>query len=75
MLSLTEAVAIARAIALKSGQRIDSSQEFIGQGLANVVGSFASSYVSSGSFTRSGSTTQPARRRRWRRCSRRCSWC
>lgn len=54
MLALTEAVAIARAIALKSGQRIDSSQEFIGQGLANVLGSFASSYVSSGSFTRSG---------------------
>ena len=54
MLSLTEAIAIARAIALKSGQRIDSTQEFIGQGLANLVGSFASSYVSSGSFTRSG---------------------
>jgi SulP family sulfate permease len=54
MLSLTEAIAIARAIALKSGQRIDSSQEFVGQGLANVLGSFASGYVSSGSFTRSG---------------------
>ena len=54
MLSLTEAIAIARAIALKSGQRIDGSQEFIGQGLANLLGSFASSYVSSGSFTRSG---------------------
>ncbi len=54
MLSLTEAIAIARAIALKSGQRIDSSQEFIGQGLANIFGSFASAYVSSGSFTRSG---------------------
>lgn len=54
MLSLTEAIAIARAIALKSGQRIDSSQEFIGQGLANLFGSFASAYVSSGSFTRSG---------------------
>lgn len=54
MLSLTEAIAIARAVALKSGQRIDSSQEFIGQGLANVLGSFASGYVSSGSFTRSG---------------------
>ncbi len=54
MLSLTEAIAIARAIALKSGQRIDGSQEFIGQGLANLCGSFASSYVSSGSFTRSG---------------------
>lgn len=54
MLSLTEAVAIARAIALKSGQRIDANQEFIGQGLANLFGSFTSSYVSSGSFTRSG---------------------
>lgn len=54
MLSLTEATAIARAIAMKSGQRIDSSQEFIGQGLSNVLGSFASGYVSSGSFTRSG---------------------
>lgn len=54
MLSLTEAIAIARAIALKSGQRIDSTQEFIGQGLANIVGSLASGYVSSGSFTRSG---------------------
>ena len=54
MLSLTEAIAIARAIALKSGQRIDSNQEFIGQGLGNIFGSFASGYVSSGSFTRSG---------------------
>jgi len=54
MLSLTEAIAIARAIAMKSGQRIDSGQEFIGQGLSNILGSFASGYVSSGSFTRSG---------------------
>ncbi len=54
MLSLTEAIAIARAIAFKSGQRIDSNQEFIGQGLSNIAGSFASGYVSSGSFTRSG---------------------
>ncbi len=54
MLGLVEAVSIARAVALKSGQRIDSSQEFIGQGLANTVGSFFSAYPSSGSFTRSG---------------------
>jgi len=54
MLSLTEAIAIARAIALKSGQRIDSNQEFIGQGLGNIFGSFTSGYLSSGSFTRSG---------------------
>jgi SulP family sulfate permease len=54
LLGLTEAVSIARAIALKSGQRIDGSQEFIGQGLANLVGAFFSGYASSGSFNRSG---------------------
>lgn len=54
ILALTEAVSIARAIALKSGQRIDGNQEFIGQGLSNVVGSFFSAYASSGSFNRSG---------------------
>ena len=54
MLGLVEAVSIARSVASKSGQRIDGSQEFTGQGLANVVGSFFSSYASSGSFTRSG---------------------
>jgi SulP family sulfate permease len=54
MLGLVEAVSIARSVASKSGQRIDGNQEFIGQGLANAVGSFFSSYASSGSFTRSG---------------------
>jgi SulP family sulfate permease len=54
ILGLTEAVAISRAIATRSGQRIDSNQEFIGQGLSNLVGSFFSAYPSSGSFNRSG---------------------
>ena len=54
MLSLTEALSIARALALKTDQRIDSNQEFIGQGLSNVAGAFFSSYPSSGSFNRSG---------------------
>ena len=54
MLGLVEAVSIARSVATRSHQRIDSNQEFIGQGLSNVVGSFFSSYASSGSFTRSG---------------------
>jgi len=54
VLGLTEAVAIARAIAARSGQRIDSNQEFIGQGLANIAGGFFSAYPSSGSFNRSG---------------------
>lgn len=54
ILALTEAVSIARAIAVKSGQRIDGNQEFIGQGLSNLAGSFFSAYASSGSFNRSG---------------------
>lgn len=54
MLALTEAVSISRAIATKSEQRIDGNQEFVGQGLANVVGSFFSGYASCGSFNRSG---------------------
>jgi len=54
MLGLAEAVSIARAVAARSHQRIDSNQEFIGQGLSNIVGSFFSSYAASGSFTRTG---------------------
>jgi SulP family sulfate permease len=54
LLGLIEAVAIARAIGTKTHQRIDGNQEFIGQGLSNIVGSFFSSYAGSGSFTRSG---------------------
>ncbi|MDP1593462.1 MAG: SulP family inorganic anion transporter [Gallionella sp.] len=54
MLALTEAVSIARSIAVKSEQGIDGNQEFIGQGLSNLVGSFFSSYASCGSFNRSG---------------------
>ncbi|MCP4981719.1 MAG: SulP family inorganic anion transporter, partial [Gammaproteobacteria bacterium] len=52
--ALTEAVSIARSISLKSGQSIDGNQEFIGQGLSNICGSFFSSYVATGSFNRSG---------------------
>lgn len=54
MLALTEAVSIGRAIAVRSEQRIDGNQEFVGQGLSNIVGSFFSGYTASGSFNRSG---------------------
>ena len=54
LIGLTEAVAIARSVAARSGQRLDSDQEFVGQGLANIAGGFASAYPSSGSFNRSG---------------------
>ena len=54
ILALTEAVAIARSVAIKSDQSIASNQEFVGQGLSNILGSFFSGYASSGSFNRSG---------------------
>ena len=54
LLGLIEASSIARAITMHSKQHINGNQEFIGQGLSNIVGSFFSGYVSSGSFTRSG---------------------
>jgi len=58
LLGLIEAVAIARSIALTSHQRIDSNREFKGQGLSNIIASFFSSYMGSGSFTRSGVNLQ-----------------
>ncbi len=66
VVGLVEAVAIAKSIALSTGQRIEPNQEFRGQGLANLVGSFFGCFASSGSFTRSainhgaGARTQTA---------------
>jgi SulP family sulfate permease len=54
LLGLIEAVSIARSIGTRSHQRIDGNQEFVGQGMSNMIGSFFSSYAGSGSFTRSG---------------------
>lgn len=54
LLGLTEAAAIARAVARKHKDTLDGNQEFIGQGLANLAGSFFSALPSSGSFNRSG---------------------
>lgn len=54
LFALTEAVSIGRSLGARSGQRIDGNQEFIGQGLSNLAGSFFSGYVATGSFNRSG---------------------
>ncbi|MBL7814790.1 MAG: SulP family inorganic anion transporter [Saprospiraceae bacterium] len=54
LMGLIQSIAIGRSIALKSKQRIDANQEFIGQGLSNIIGSCISCFASSGSFTRSG---------------------
>jgi SulP family sulfate permease len=54
LLALTEAVAIAKAVARRYGDTLDGNREFVGQGLANIVGSLFSAMPASGSFNRSG---------------------
>ncbi len=53
LVALAQSIAIAKALAARSGQRIDANREFVGQGLANLVGGLTSSYVSCGSMNRS----------------------
>ena len=53
LLGFMEAIAIAKAMAAKTGQRLDPNQELIGQGLANIIGAIGKSYPVSGSFSRS----------------------
>ncbi|WP_051242368.1 SulP family inorganic anion transporter [Azohydromonas australica] len=53
VVALAQSIAIAKAVAARSGQRIDANREFLGQGLSNLVGGFFSCYVSCGSLNRS----------------------
>lgn len=53
VLSLVESSALARALAVRSGQRIDMSVEFAGQGLANLASGFTGGFPISGSLSRS----------------------
>jgi sulfate permease, SulP family len=53
LVGFMEAISIAKAMAVKTKQRIDPNQELIGQGLANIVGSMSQSFPVSGSFSRS----------------------
>ena len=58
LLGFMEAISIAKAMAAKTGQRIDPNQELMGQGLANMIGSVAQSYPVAGSFSRSAVNLQ-----------------
>jgi SulP family sulfate permease len=53
IVALGQSISIAKAVAERSGQRIDANREFLGQGLSNVIGGFFSSYLSCGSLNRS----------------------
>ncbi len=58
LLGFMEAISIAKAMAAKTGQRLDPNQELIGQGLANIIGAGGQSYPASGSFSRSAVNLQ-----------------
>ena len=58
LLGFMEAISIAKAMAGKTGQRLDPNQELIGQGLANILGAIGKSYPTSGSFSRSAVNLQ-----------------
>ncbi|MHB1333609.1 MAG: SulP family inorganic anion transporter [Sulfuriferula sp.] len=53
LIGFLEATSISKAISAMTRERITPSRELIGQGLANIVGSFSQSFVVSGSFSRS----------------------
>ena len=53
LIGFMEATSISKAIATTTGERINTSKELVGQGMANIFGSFFSSYTVSGSFSRS----------------------
>ena len=53
IIGLVEAISISKAISTNTRQKIDSNQEFIGQGISNVIASFFQCFPSSGSFSRS----------------------
>ncbi len=58
LLGFMEAISVAKAMAAKTGQRLDPNRELIGQGLANICGAFSKSYPISGSFSRSAVNLQ-----------------
>lgn len=51
--AILESVGIAKALASRNGYEIDSNNELLGLGLANILGSFFSAFPSAGSFSRS----------------------
>ncbi len=65
VLGLLEAVAMAKALAARSGQKLDINQQCLGEGLANLAGSFFQCMPGSGSLTRSAVNQQAGAVSQW----------
>ncbi len=64
-LGLLEAIAMAKSLASKSGQRVDMNQQCLSEALANIVGSFFQCIPGSGSLTRSFINHQSGAATQW----------
>ena len=50
-IGLVQTTAVSRSLASQTHQRLDSNQEFVGQGIANTLSGLFGGYATSGSFT------------------------
>lgn len=65
LLGLLEAISMAKAIAARTGQRLDMNQQCLSEALANLVGSFFQCFPGSGSLTRSAINQQAGAVSQW----------
>jgi SulP family sulfate permease len=65
LLGILEAIAMAKAIAAVTGQRLDLNQQCLSEGFANFTGSFFQCMPGSGSLTRSAINQQAGARTQW----------
>ena len=65
LLGLLEAISMAKAIAAKTGQKLDINQQCLSEGLANLAGSMFQCYPGSGSLMRSTINQQAGARTQW----------
>ena len=65
LLGLLEAIAMAKAIAAQTGQKLDINQQCLSEGVANLAGSVFQCFPGSGSLTRSTINQQAGARTQW----------
>jgi len=65
LLGLLEALAMAKAIAAQTGQKLDVNQQCLSEGVANLAGSLFQCYPGSGSLTRSTINQQSGAKTQW----------
>lgn len=65
VLGLLEALAMAKSIAVRTGQKLDLNQQCVSEGAANLAGSFFQCFPGSGSLTRSAVNQQAGAVSQW----------